>query len=87
MVPVFAAPTDENALDVLARAFPGRVIEPVPALTLAAHGVSLTSAAIPQPARLLQRDRATTLPRSAWTQSEPDADELLQKYIDMAVKP
>jgi len=72
---------------VLARAFPGRDIVPVLALELAVHGVSLTSAAIPQPARLLQRDRATTLPRSAWTQSTPGAEDLLQKYIDMAGTP
>lgn len=87
LVPAFGAPTDENATEVFTRAFPGRVIVPVPALELAVHGVSLTSAAIPQPARLLQRDRATTLPRSAWTQPAPDAEDLLQKYIDMAVKP
>lgn len=86
LVPVFGAPTDENALDIFARAFPDRTVEPVPALTLAEHGVSLTSLALPQPARLLQRDRATTLPRSAWTQPVPDVDALLQKYIDMAGK-
>lgn len=84
LVPVFGAPTDENALEVLGRAFPGRVIEPVPALELAAHGVSLSSLALPQPARLLQRGRATTLPRSAWAQPVPDVEAILQKYIDMA---
>lgn len=84
LAPVFDAPTDENALEVLGRAFPGRAIEAVPALDLAAHGVSLTSLALPQPARLLQRDRATTLPRSAWSQPAPDIEAILQKYIDMA---
>ena len=84
LVPSFDAPTDENALDVLRRAFPQRVVEAVPALDLALHGVSLTSLALPQPARLLQRGRATTLPRSAWTQSVPDVEAILQKYIDMA---
>ncbi len=84
LVPVFDASTDDNALEVLGRAFPGRVIEPVPALDLAAHGVSLTSLALPQPARLLQRGRATTLPRSAWAQPVPDVEAILQKYIDMA---
>jgi agmatine deiminase len=86
-VPVFDAPTDENALEVLGRAFPGRAIEAVPALELARAGVSLTSLCLPQPARLLQRGRATTLPRSAWMQPAPDVDALLQKYIDMAEKP
>lgn len=84
LVPVFDAPTDENALEVLGRAFPGRRIEPVPALDLAAHGVSLTSLALPQPARLLQRGRATTLPRSAWALPVPDVEAILQEYIDMA---
>jgi agmatine deiminase len=82
-VPVFGAKTDENALDVLGRAFPDRAIEAVPARELAAHGVSLTSLCLPQPARLLERGRATTLPRSAWMQPAPDVDALLQKYIDM----
>lgn len=86
LAPVFDAPTDENALEILGRAFPDRAIVPVPALDLAAHGVSLTSLTLPQPARLLQRDRATTLPRSAWAQPVPDVDALLQKYIDMARK-
>ena len=85
-VPVFDAPTDENALDLLGRAFQGRVIEAVPANELAARGVSLTSLCLPQPARLLERDRATTLPRSAWTQPVRDVEALLQAYIDMAEK-
>lgn len=84
LVPVFGASTDDNALEVLGRAFPGRAIEPVPALDLAAYGVSLTSLALPQAARLLQRGRATTLPRSAWSQPVPDVEAILQKYIDLA---
>ncbi len=86
LAPTFDAPTDESARDVLGRAFPGRAIIPAPALTLAMHGVSLTSLALPQPARLLQRDRATTLPRSAWTQPVLDEEETLQRYIEMARK-
>ncbi|MGE4062771.1 MAG: agmatine/peptidylarginine deiminase [Rhodospirillaceae bacterium] len=84
LVPVFDAESDENALDVFTRAFPDRAVEPVPARTYAEHGLSLTSLVLPQPARLLQRDRATTLPRSAWANPIPDVDALLQKYIDMA---
>ena len=86
LVPVFGAATDEAALAVLRRAFPDRAIVPIPAQEMATHGVSLTSIALPQPARLLQRDRATTLPRSSWTQPVPDADAILEKYIDMAEK-
>lgn len=87
LVPVFGAATDDNALEVLGRAFPGRPIEAVPADVFAAHGLTLTSLAVPQPARLLQRDRATTLPRSAWSHAPPDVDAILQKYIDMADEP
>lgn len=83
LVPTFDAPTDENALDVIRRAFPDRDVKSIPALDFAVHGVSLTSLSLPQPARLLQRDRANTLPRSAWAQPVPDADAFLQKYIDM----
>jgi len=86
LVPVFDATTDEAAVAVLGWAFPGRAIVRVPAQEMAAQGVSLTSLVLPQPARLLQRDRATTLPRSAWTQPVPDAEDILQKYIDMAEK-
>jgi hypothetical protein len=56
----------------------------VPALELARAGISLASLAIPHPARLLERDRASLLPRSAWAQPAPDIDALLQKYIDLA---
>jgi len=86
LVPMFGTGTDESALDVLARSFPGRAIEPVPAMIFADHETSLTALALPQPARLLQRDRATTLPRSAWSQPAPDVETLLQKYVDMAEK-
>lgn len=86
LTPMFGAPTDAHALEALARAFPGREIVPVQALALAMHGVSLTALALPQPARLLQRDRATTLPRSARMQPALDDDEMLQKYIEMARK-
>jgi len=87
LVPVFDAPTDGLALEILGRAFPGRAIEAVPALELARHGVTLTSLCLPQPARLLERGRATRLPRSAWMQPAPDVDAILQKYIDMAEEP
>ncbi len=84
LVPSFDAATDLRAADILAGVFPGRVVVRVPAAALAEMGVSLTSLALPHPARLLERDRATVLPRSAWSQPEPDAEAVLQKYIDMA---
>jgi hypothetical protein len=41
---------------------------------------------VPHPARLLERERASLLPRSAWAQPVPDIDGLLQKYIDLAAR-
>lgn len=84
LVPAFDLPTDARAADMLAEAFPDRVIRLVPAVLLAAANLTLTSIAIPQPARLLERDRATVLPRSAWSQPTTDSEALLQHYIDMA---
>ncbi len=84
LMPSFDAASDARAADILAEHFPGRIIAPVPAAILAAADVTLTSLALPHPARLLERDRATVLPRSAWDQPTPDAEALLQKYIDMA---
>jgi agmatine deiminase len=84
LMPAFDAPSDTRAADMLADVFPGRVIAPVPAAALADAGLTLSALALPHPARLLERDRATVLPRAAWDQPVPDAEALLQKYIDMA---
>ena len=84
LMPAFDAPSDVRAADMLAEVFPGRVIRPVPAGALLEAGVTLTSLTLPHPARLLERSRAMVLPRSAWDQPTPDAEALLQKYIDMA---
>ena len=84
LAPAFGGPGDARAADILAEVFPGRVIQLVPAEALAAAGVSLSGLALTQPARLLERDRVTVLPRSAWAQPTADAEELLQKYIDLA---
>jgi len=84
LVPAFDAPSDQRAADILAAHFPGRVVALVPARDLALAGVTLTGLALPHPARLLERDRATVLPRSAWSQPTPDVDGFLQHYIDLA---
>ena len=84
LVPAFETPADEAATHILRTLFPERVVRQVRATTLTAAGVSLASLALPHPARLLERDRATVLPRSAWTQPAPDIDGFLQKYIDLA---
>ncbi len=84
LLPVFDSPTDEVAANLMRALFPDRVVRQIQATALAAAGVSLPSLALPHPARLLERDRATILPRSAWAQPAPDVDGLLQKYIDLA---
>lgn len=83
-VPAFDAPADDRAADILAGAFENHPVVSVPARALAEAGLSLPSVILPHHARLLERDRATVLPRSAWGQAPPDVDALLQKYIDMA---
>lgn len=85
-VPGYDGETDDEAAQIYARLFPDRAIRMVPARDFAQAGATLASLAIPQPARLLERDRATVLPRSAWSQQAPDVDAILQKYIDLAEK-
>jgi len=84
LVPAFDTADDARACDILANLFPDRSIQPVNALALARAGITLSSIALPQPARLLERDRATVLPRAAWSQPTPDAEALLQHYIELA---
>ena len=78
LVPAFDTPSDARAADILAEAFPDRVIQPVPATILAEAGITLTSLGLPHPARLLERDRATVFPRAAWGNPTPGAEGLLQ---------
>lgn len=84
LVPEYDSPADERAADILAGALENPSVTPVPARALAAAGLSLPSVILPHQAHLLERDRATILPRSAWGQEPPDVDALLQKYVDMA---
>ena len=84
LAPAYDQATDERARAILAEQFPGHHVRLVPALALAEAGLTLTSAALPHPARLLERDRASLLPRSAWAQPASDVDAILQKYIDLA---
>ena len=84
LMPAYGIPSDDEARDILSEIFPQQPVHAVPAAALAAAGVSLTSLVVPHPARLLERDRASLLPRSAWSQPAPDVDAVLQKYIDLA---
>jgi len=81
LVPAFDAPSDARAADMLAEVFPDRVVRLVPAGLLAESDIPLTSVVLPHPARLLERDRATVLPRSAW--SQPEAMDAVEHYSDM----
>jgi len=81
LVPAFDAPSDARAADILADAFPDRVVQSVPAGVLAESDIPLTSLILPHFARLLERDRATVLPRSAW--SQPEAMDALERYSAM----
>jgi agmatine deiminase len=84
LVPAYDQATDDHAHAILSEQFPSHHVQMVPALALAGFGLTLTAAALPHPARLLERDRASLLPRSAWAQPAPDVDAILQKYIDLA---
>ncbi len=84
LAPAYGEAGDERARAILAELFPSHDVRLVPALDLARAGITLTSLALPHTARLLERDRASILPRSAWSQPPPDVDALLQKYIDLA---
>jgi agmatine deiminase len=84
LAPAYGQATDERARAILSEQFPNHHVLMVPALALARFGLTLTAAALPHPARLLERDRASLLPRSAWAQPAPDVDAILQKYIDLA---
>ena len=83
LVPAFNLPGDARAADVLAEHLGERRVQLVPMAPLIAAGITLTAATLPQPARLLERERATVLPRSAWSQPVYDVEELLNHYIDL----
>ncbi|MHB1205837.1 MAG: agmatine deiminase family protein [Rhodospirillaceae bacterium] len=84
LVPGYDQASDDRARAILAEQFPNHQVRLVPALALARFGLTLTGAVLPHPARLLERDRASLLPRSAWAQPASDVDAILQKYIDLA---
>ncbi|NKB44449.1 MAG: hypothetical protein GKS03_09255, partial [Alphaproteobacteria bacterium] len=72
LAPQYGIASDEPALNALKKAFPGREIIGVDATPFFTHEASLSSLLQYQPARLLERHKATLLPRSAWQQPAPD---------------
>lgn len=81
LVPQYDLKSDELALNNMKPIFPGREVIGVDARTLLNHEMSLSSLLQYQPARLLERHKATLLPRSAWNRPAPDHVGLLEAYI------
>lgn len=83
-MPAFDDPGDARAADMLAEVFPDRVIQLLPAAVLAEAGLALTNLGLPHAARLLERERATVVPRAAWARPTPDTEALLRHYANLA---
>jgi agmatine deiminase len=84
LVPSYGLPEDDAAIERIANAFPGRNTLQIPALEIVAAGASLSGLMQYQPARLLERDKATLLPKSAWHRPVPDYVSILDTYIEKA---
>ena len=82
LMPSYNLPEDEVARNYLEDTFPGRTIVEVDATELVQGGASVSSLTQYQPARLLERHKATLLPKSAWQRPVPDYVGLLQAYIE-----
>ena len=82
LMPSYDLPEDDVAKDFLRDTFPGRTIRQVNAKDLLLGGASVSSVTQYQPARLLERNKATLLPKSAWQRPVPDYVGLLQAYIE-----
>ncbi len=75
---------DETACEILSGCFPGRTIEPIDCRELVKRGITLSRMVQYQPARLLDRSKATLLPKSSWQRPVPDCVGLLEEYIAQA---
>lgn len=85
LVPQFGEQTtDDAARDVIAKCFPGRIAEPIDCRELLEKGMVLSGMFQYQPARLLDRSKATLLPKSSWHRPVPDYVGLLEEYIEQA---
>ncbi len=81
LVPGYGVTEDEVAVKKIGDALPGRAVRIVPALDLVKGRASLSSVTQYLPARLLERNKATLLPKSAWQRPVPDYVGLLEAYI------
>ena len=82
-VPFYDCPEDQQARKTLQRVFPHTKIEPVDMSVIAKTDLALSSLVIGQPARLLERHKATILPKSAYNRPVPDWDGIMDAYIEM----
>lgn len=86
LVPQYGLSSDVAAAATVGALFPGRKVINTQAAKLIKSGVSLSSLLQYQPARLLERHKATLLPKSAWQQPAPDYIGLLDQYIERIEK-
>jgi agmatine deiminase len=86
LVPQYGLPSDITAAATVGAFLPGRRVIKTRATELIKSGASLSSLLQYQPARLLERHKATLLPKSAWQQPAPDYIGLLDQYIERIEK-
>ncbi|MEQ8509462.1 MAG: agmatine deiminase family protein [Rhodospirillaceae bacterium] len=82
LLPKYGAPEDDVALSLIQPYFAGRKIIQINCIPLLRVNCSLSSLLQYQPARLLERHKATLLPKSAWHRPVPDYEGLLDSYIE-----
>lgn len=86
LVPQYGVASDATATATIGALLPGRRVIKTHAVDLIKSGASLSSLLQYQPARLLERHKATLLPKSAWQQPAPDYIGLLDQYIERIEK-
>lgn len=82
LVPQYGIDSDDEAASTIGAVFPGRTVIKVDAAEILAASGSLSSLLQYQPARLLERHKATLLPKSAWQRPTPDYIGMLDQYIE-----
>ena len=82
-LPFYNCAEDQAARKVIQQVFPHVKIEPVNMTPVLETSLALSSLVIGQPARLLERHKATILPKSAYNRPVPDWDGLMDAYIEM----
>ncbi len=86
LIPHYGTTEDTEVAGLFKILFPGRTIVGIDATAIIAGGASLSRLLQYQPARLLERGKATLLPKSAWHRPVPDYLGLLETYIERVEK-